>query len=154
MNVSSPEIPEDAYIGSSGNPARPKRRNCLEFLEQRDVEGWEEADSLGFGVGIKPISPTGTKRLVRRASSTLRTAQERDAVHKGNIQKLPRGAFRDWGYDLAREEFRAPDDHERRSWIIDNIDKNGGAYGGTECGADRAGLGGHGRVQEDGSTAK
>ncbi|HZV59008.1 MAG TPA: isocitrate/isopropylmalate family dehydrogenase, partial [Candidatus Eremiobacteraceae bacterium] len=45
-------------------------------------------------------------------------------VHKGNIQKFTEGAFRDWGYDLAREEFRAETITERESWIIGNIDKN------------------------------
>ncbi len=45
-------------------------------------------------------------------------------VHKGNIQKFTEGAFRDWGYDLAREEFRAQTITERESWIIDNLDKN------------------------------
>ncbi len=60
------------------------------------------------GIGIKPISATGTKRLVRMA---LRYALERrkpslTLVHKGNIQKFTEGAFRDWGYQLALEEFR------------------------------------------------
>jgi isocitrate dehydrogenase len=45
-------------------------------------------------------------------------------VHKGNIQKFTEGAFRDWGYDLAREEFRAQTITERESWIVDNLDKN------------------------------
>ena len=45
-------------------------------------------------------------------------------VHKGNIQKFTEGAFRDWGYDLAREEFRAQIITERESWIVDNLDKN------------------------------
>jgi len=45
-------------------------------------------------------------------------------VHKGNIQKFTEGAFRDWGYDLAREEFRAQTITERESWILDNLDKN------------------------------
>jgi isocitrate dehydrogenase len=47
-------------------------------------------------------------------------------VHKGNIQKFTEGAFRDWGYDLAREEFRAETVTERESWILDNLDKNPG----------------------------
>jgi len=45
-------------------------------------------------------------------------------VHKGNIQKFTEGGFRDWGYELAREEFRADTVTERESWIIDNLDKN------------------------------
>jgi len=45
-------------------------------------------------------------------------------VHKGNIQKFTEGAFRDWGYELAREEFRAQTVTERESWILDNLEKN------------------------------
>ena len=45
-------------------------------------------------------------------------------VHKGNIQKFTEGGFRDWGYELAQEEFRADTITERESWIIDNLDKN------------------------------
>src|SRR4029077_6852355 len=78
------------------------------------------------GVGIKPISPTGTKRLVRRA---IQHALEKGRtvvtlVHKGNIQKFTEGAFRDWGYELATEEFRHQTVTERESWILDNKDKN------------------------------
>ncbi len=67
--------------------------------------GWDiRADS---GVGIKPISMTGSKRLIRAA---IKYAVENDRksvtlVHKGNIQKFTEGAFRNWGYDLVREEF-------------------------------------------------
>ena len=67
--------------------------------------GWDiRADS---GVGIKPISETGSKRLIRAA---IKYAVENDRktvtlVHKGNIQKFTEGAFRNWGYELVREEF-------------------------------------------------
>jgi isocitrate dehydrogenase len=79
-------------------------------------------------VGIKPISPFGTKRLVRRA---IQYALEHKRptvtlVHKGNIQKFTEGAFRDWGYELAVEEFRAETVTERESWILDNLEKNPG----------------------------
>jgi isocitrate dehydrogenase len=80
------------------------------------------------GVGIKPISPTGTKRLVRRAIKYALKHGRKSVtlVHKGNIQKFTEGAFRDWGYDLAREEFRAETVTERESWILDNLDKKAG----------------------------
>ena len=80
------------------------------------------------GVGIKPISPTGTKRLVRRAIKYALAHQRRSVtlVHKGNIQKFTEGGFRDWGYELAREEFRGQTVTERESWILDNLDKNTG----------------------------
>ena len=78
------------------------------------------------GVGIKPISPTGTKRLVRAAIVYAIKGQRRvvTLMHKGNIQKFTEGAFRDWGYEVAREEFRSQVITERESWILDNKDKN------------------------------
>ncbi|MBI3406448.1 MAG: NADP-dependent isocitrate dehydrogenase, partial [Acidobacteria bacterium] len=78
------------------------------------------------GVGIKPMSPTGTKRLVRKAIQHA-LEQKRPLVtlvHKGNIQKFTEGAFRDWGYELAVEEFRAHVVTERESWILDNKDRD------------------------------
>jgi isocitrate dehydrogenase len=66
---------------------------------------------LDSGIGIKPISKTGSQRLVRRAiQHALRlpkAKQQVTLVHKGNIMKYTEGAFRDWGYELAVTEFRA-----------------------------------------------
>jgi isocitrate dehydrogenase len=78
------------------------------------------------GIGIKPISITGTKRLVRRAILHALENKERSVtlVHKGNIQKFTEGAFREWGYEVATQEFRDKVVTERESWIIDNKDKN------------------------------
>jgi isocitrate dehydrogenase len=78
------------------------------------------------GIAIKPISPTGTKRLVRRAIQHALEHKRKvvTLVHKGNIQKFTEGAFRDWGYDLATEEFRNDVVTERESWILDNRDRN------------------------------
>jgi isocitrate dehydrogenase len=78
------------------------------------------------GVGIKPISVTGTKRLVRMAIQHALKNNRKSVtlVHKGNIQKFTEGAFREWGYDVAREEFRDQIMTERESWIVDNKDKN------------------------------
>jgi isocitrate dehydrogenase len=77
-------------------------------------------------VGIKPISVTGTKRLVRMAiKHALENGRKSvTLVHKGNIQKFTEGAFRKWGYELATEEFRDKVVTERESWILDNKDKN------------------------------
>jgi isocitrate dehydrogenase len=77
-------------------------------------------------VGIKPISPTGTKRLVRKAIQHALAYNRKvvTLVHKGNIQKFTEGAFRDWGYELAKEEFRDQIVTERESWILDNKDRN------------------------------
>src|SRR6202140_908070 len=90
------------------------------------LKGGKKQIRWDSGVGIKPISPTGTKRLVRRAIKNALGKKRKSVtlVHKGNIQKFTEGAFRDWGYDLAREEFRAQTITERESWIVDNLDKN------------------------------
>jgi isocitrate dehydrogenase len=78
------------------------------------------------GIGIKPISPTGTKRLVRRAIQYALEFKRPSVtlMHKGNIMKFTEGAFRDWGYELAKEEFREQVVTERETWILDNLDKN------------------------------
>src|SRR5450432_3051182 len=90
------------------------------------LKGGKKQIRWDSGVGIKPISPTGTKRLVRRAIKYALESGRPSVtlVHKGNIQKFTEGGFRDWGYDLAREEFRAQTVTERESWILDNLDKN------------------------------
>ena len=72
------------------------------------------------------MSITGTKRLARRAlqyaiAKGLKTVT---LVHKGNIMKFTEGSFRDWGYELAKEEFRAQIVTERESWILGNKDKD------------------------------
>ncbi len=63
------------------------------------------------GIGIKPISIFGTKRLVRMAIQHAVNNKRRSVtlVHKGNIQKFTEGAFREWGYEVARDEFRDTD---------------------------------------------
>jgi isocitrate dehydrogenase len=112
------ENTEDVYIGIEWKSGSPEVKKLLEFLKKQIR--WDS------GVGIKPISPTGTKRLVRRAVKYALANKRKSVtlVHKGNIQKFTEGAFRDWGYDLAREEFRAQTITERESWIVDNLDKN------------------------------
>jgi isocitrate dehydrogenase len=81
---------------------------------------------LDSGVGIKPISVTGTKRLVRMAIQHALESGRKSVtlVHKGNIQKFTEGAFRKWGYELATQEFRDRVVTERESWILNNKDKN------------------------------
>jgi len=71
-------------------------------------------------VSIKPISPFGTKRLMRRAVEYALANKKRvvTIMHKGNIQKFTEGAFRDWGYELAVEEFRSQIVTERETWIL------------------------------------
>jgi isocitrate dehydrogenase len=78
------------------------------------------------GVGIKPISIFGTKRLVRAAIQGAIEAGRKTVtlVHKGNIQKFTEGAFREWGYEVATSEFRDAVVTERESWILGNKDAN------------------------------
>ena len=120
------ENTEDVYIGIEWKSGTPEAKKVLEFLNNEMLKDGKKQIRWDSGVGIKPISPTGTKRLVRRAIRYA-LANHRPSVtlvHKGNIQKFTEGAFRDWGYELAREEFRAQTITERESWIIDNVDKN------------------------------
>ena len=90
------------------------------------LKGGKKQIRLDSGVGIKPISITGTKRLVRMAIEFALSSGRKSVtlVHKGNIQKFTEGAFRKWGYELATEQFRQHVVTERESWILDNKDKN------------------------------
>ena len=97
------ENTEDVYAGLEWERGTPEAKRLMEFL--RDEFGVQiRPDS---GVGIKPISEFGTKRLVRKAIQyALQNKRRRvTLVHKGNIMKYTEGAFRQWGYELAAEEF-------------------------------------------------
>ena len=116
------ENTEDVYAGIEWKSGTPEVKKLLEFLNKEMLQGGPKQIRWDSGVGIKPISPTGTKRLVRRA---IRHALENNRplvtlVHKGNIQKFTEGAFRDWGYALAKREFRQQIVTERESWILGN----------------------------------
>jgi isocitrate dehydrogenase len=122
------ENTEDVYIGIEWKSGTPEAKKLLEFLNKEMLGGGKKQIRLDSGVGIKPISPFGTKRLVRRAIQFALANNRKlvTLVHKGNIQKFTEGAFRDWGYELAAEEFRAETVTERESWILDNLEKNPG----------------------------
>ncbi len=97
------ENTEDVYAGLEVQEGTPEAKKLITFLH--DEMGWSvRPDS---GVGIKPISETGSKRLIRAAINYAVDRGRRSVtlVHKGNIQKFTEGAFRSWGYDLVREEF-------------------------------------------------
>jgi isocitrate dehydrogenase len=120
------ENTEDVYIGIEWRSGTPEVKKLIDFLNNDMLKGTGKRIREDSGVGIKPISPTGTKRLVRRA---IQHALEKNRsvvtlVHKGNIQKFTEGAFRDWGYELATEEFRQQTVTERESWILANKDRN------------------------------
>ena len=96
------ENTEDVYAGIEFAADSEKVQKVLGLLSEMGYN--VRSDS---GIGIKPISITGTKRLVRRAINyALAQGKSRvTLVHKGNIMKFTEGAFRDWGYQLAKEEF-------------------------------------------------
>lgn len=97
------ENTEDVYAGIEWQAGTDKANRVIEFL--RNEMGASIRDNSG--IGIKPISEFGTKRLVRKAIQYA-IDQRRDSVtlvHKGNIMKFTEGAFRNWGYELAAEEF-------------------------------------------------
>ena len=122
------ENTEDVYAGIEWEQGTPDALRLIEFLNKDMLKGGKKQVRLDSGVGIKPISVTGTKRLVRVAIQyALATGRKSvTLVHKGNIQKFTEGAFRKWGYEIATEEFRSHVVTERESWIIDNQDKNPG----------------------------
>ncbi len=97
------ENTEDVYAGKELEAGSAEARRLLDFL--RSEFGWEiRTDS---GIGVKPISETGTRRLVRAAIRYALAEGRRSVtlVHKGNIMKFTEGAFRAWGYRVAEEEF-------------------------------------------------
>ncbi|MCU1304750.1 MAG: isocitrate dehydrogenase [Candidatus Sulfotelmatobacter sp.] len=120
------ENTEDVYAGIEWEQGTAECAKLIEFLNKDMLKGGKKQVRLDSGVGIKPISVTGTKRLVRMSIlHALETGRKTvTLVHKGNIQKFTEGAFRKWGYELATEEFRDQVITERESWIIDNKDKN------------------------------
>ncbi|MGA8618492.1 MAG: NADP-dependent isocitrate dehydrogenase [Candidatus Sulfotelmatobacter sp.] len=120
------ENTEDVYAGIEWEQGTADCARLIEFLNKDMLKGGKKQIRLDSGVGIKPISVTGTKRLVRMAIlHAIETGRNSvTLVHKGNIQKFTEGAFRKWGYELATEEFRDQVITERESWIIDNKDKN------------------------------
>ena len=97
------ENTEDVYAGMELESGSPEAQALLAFVESEF--GWTpRADA---GLGLKPISATGSKRLVRAAVeyALANNRKTLTLVHKGNIMKFTEGAFREWGYELVREEF-------------------------------------------------
>jgi isocitrate dehydrogenase len=97
------ENTEDVYAGKELEAGTPEVKRLIAFLH--DEFGWEiRPDS---GIGVKPISATGSKRLIRAAIDYAVKKGRRSVtlVHKGNIMKFTEGAFRAWGYELTAEEF-------------------------------------------------
>ena len=102
------ENTEDIYAGIEWNSGTPEVKKVIEFLKnEMDVSNirFPETSSLG----VKPVSSEGSKRLIRAAFRYAISNNKKSItlVHKGNIMKFTEGGFRDWGYELARDEFEA-----------------------------------------------
>ncbi len=97
------ENTEDVYAGIEWRQGTPEAQKIIEFIG-RELGKKIRPDS---GIGIKPMSATGSKRLVRRAIQYALEHGHKSVtlVHKGNIMKFTEGAFRDWGYEVAAQEF-------------------------------------------------
>ena len=97
------ENTEDVYAGIEWEAGTPEAAKVIEFLTGQ-MGASIRSDS---GVGIKPMSETGTKNLVRKAIQFAIDSGRRSVtlMHKGNIMKFTEGAFRTWGYEVARDEF-------------------------------------------------
>ena len=102
------ENTEDIYSGIEWAADSPAAKKIIQFLK-KDMQVTELRFSEQCGIGIKPVSEAGSQRLVRKA---IQYAIDQDCptvtlVHKGNIMKFTEGAFKEWGYALARQEFGA-----------------------------------------------
>jgi isocitrate dehydrogenase len=126
------ENTEDIYLGIEWRQGTEMADKLISLLNKELIPATPEHGKkqipIDSGIGIKPISKTGSQRLVRRAiRHALRlpkAKQQVTLVHKGNIMKYTEGAFRDWGYELATTEFRNECVTERESWILSNKEKN------------------------------
>jgi isocitrate dehydrogenase len=122
------ENTEDVYAGVEFKQGTEDAARLISFLNDDLLKGGKKKVRTDSGVGIKPISIFGTKRLVRYAlRQALETGRKTvTLVHKGNIQKFTEGAFREWGYEVATEEFRDQIVTERESWILGNVESKPG----------------------------
>ena len=102
------ENTEDIYAGIEWKAGSPEAKKVLEFIKTVPHTGKKLDDTEHTGVGIKPVSEHGSKRLIRAAirHAIAKKLPSVTLVHKGNIMKFTEGAFRDWGYELVRSEYQ------------------------------------------------
>ncbi|NEQ30089.1 MAG: NADP-dependent isocitrate dehydrogenase [Leptolyngbya sp. SIO4C5] len=126
------ENTEDIYLGIEWKQGSEMGDRLIKLLNDDLIPATPEHGSKQIpwdsGIGIKPISKTGSQRLVRRAIKHAlqlpKAKQMVTLVHKGNIMKYTEGAFRDWGYELATSEFRQSCVTEQESWVLSNKESN------------------------------
>ena len=123
---------------SSSSEGTPEAAKFISFLNDDMLKGTKKKIRLDSGIGIKPISITGSKRLVRAAIAfALKEGRKTvTLVHKGNIQKFTEGAFREWGYEVATRG--VPQRYGDRARELDPGQSGGESEpdGGAECGDD------------------
>lgn len=102
------ENSEDIYAGIEWKAGSPEANKVIKFLKE-EMGVTKIRFDQDCGIGIKPVSKEGTKRLVRKALQYVVDNDRKSLtlVHKGNIMKFTEGAFKDWGYEVARDEFGA-----------------------------------------------
>jgi isocitrate dehydrogenase len=122
------ENTEDVYSGVEFKQGTEDAAKLITFLNTEMLGKTKKRVREDSGVGIKPISIFGTKRLVRYAIKHALESGRKTVtlVHKGNIQKFTEGAFREWGYEVATQEFREHTVTERESWILGNVEAKPG----------------------------
>jgi len=121
------ENTEDIYTGAEFEFGTPENAEFIAILKEKFPEQYKKFRFPNTaGISIKPVSKEGTYRLVRAAIQWALDNGRRDVslVHKGNIMKFTEGAFRGWGYELAKSEFRDEIVTERETWILGNKEKN------------------------------
>ncbi len=116
------ENTEDVYSGIEFKQGTPEAKKIIDFLNNE--MGSKKKVREDSGIGIKPMSIFGSKRLVRYAIKYALENGRKSVtlVHKGNIMKFTEAAFREWGYEVARDEFRTQVVTERESWILGNLE--------------------------------
>jgi len=119
------ENTEDIYAGIEWPAGSPEVRKVIDFL-QKEMGVTKIRFPETSAIGIKPVSIEGSERLVRAAIEYALRYNRRSVtlVHKGNIMKFTEGGFRDWGYALAKREYRQRIVTERESWILANKEQN------------------------------
>jgi len=121
------ENTEDIYAGIEWANGTPEVRKLIDFLQnEMGVKNIRFPETSG--IGIKPVSQEGSSRLVHAAIEYALAHDRRSVtlVHKGNIMKYTEGAFKDWGYEVAKSQFRDKIVTQLESWVIDNADQNPG----------------------------
>ncbi len=135
------ENTEDIYAGIEFREGTPEAAKFISFVNDEMLKGGKKKVRLDSGVGVKPISITGSKRLVRAAIQYALDNNRKvvTLVHKGNIQKFTEGAFREWGYEVAYSGVPRPDGDRTRELDLGESRGESESDGGRKCSSHRAG---------------